>query len=159
MRPYHPAVQPGRAGPVDRKLRSQALRGVQFAAAQPTPRAGSGHNRSAGRGVRVGLRSATGNRVPAETWVAGSNPALSALSLMLGRGGAVALGFVSLGSEHQNGGEHGREERHRSEQEQRQSAAWKAWPEARNHHRGEQRAGDEDAGHDEQSKLVPGGEG
>src|SRR4029450_11103357 len=30
------------------------------------------------RGVRVGLRSATGNRVPAERWVAGSNPALSA---------------------------------------------------------------------------------
>src|SRR5215208_2460916 len=29
------------------------------------------------RGVRAGLRSATGNRVPAETWVAGSNPALS----------------------------------------------------------------------------------
>jgi hypothetical protein len=29
------------------------------------------------RGVRVGLRSATGNRVPAERWVAGSNPALS----------------------------------------------------------------------------------
>src|SRR5207244_12695625 len=33
------------------------------------------------RGVRVGLRSATGNRVPAERWVAGSNPALSARSL------------------------------------------------------------------------------
>src|SRR5205085_11707035 len=29
--------------------------------------------------VRVGLRSATGNRVPAERWVAGSNPALSVL--------------------------------------------------------------------------------
>src|SRR6185503_10286772 len=32
------------------------------------------------RGVRVGLRSATGNRVPGESWVAGSNPALSASS-------------------------------------------------------------------------------
>jgi hypothetical protein len=32
------------------------------------------------RGVRAGLRSATGNRVPAERWVAGSNPALSASS-------------------------------------------------------------------------------
>jgi hypothetical protein len=33
---------------------------------------------TARRGVRAGLRSATGNRVPGESWVAGSNPALSA---------------------------------------------------------------------------------
>jgi hypothetical protein len=33
---------------------------------------------AARRGVRAGLRSATGNRVPGESWVAGSNPALSA---------------------------------------------------------------------------------
>lgn len=35
------------------------------------------------RGVRAGLRSATGNRVPGESWVAGSNPALSASTFSL----------------------------------------------------------------------------
>src|SRR6187397_1911131 len=39
---------------------------------------------AARRGVRAGLRSATGNRVPGESWVAGSNPALSASSPLRG---------------------------------------------------------------------------
>jgi undecaprenyl-diphosphatase len=59
----------------------------------------AGYDACARRGVRVGLRSATGNRVLGESRVAGSNPALSASVLggLLEEGDEVGeLGLVQL---------------------------------------------------------------
>ena len=65
----HPACHPPGTGTVDRDLGAEALHpaSVRRTRGQRLVRESGQNTGSQRRGVRVGLRSATGNRVPAET--------------------------------------------------------------------------------------------